>query len=159
MSLSPIQAVLVLTVVVALGFVWYYGGRGRWRSSLEARLVYGVPWGTVVTVAIVVSFYLLVQGGVRHWSRPLALPFVSWSYLYPTGLLTAGIAHASPEHLISNVIGTLTLAPIAEYAWGHYPPRVGAPMNRRGSSVPVPGKAGWPVPPCVLSWCFRACCS
>lgn len=148
MSLSPVQAVLALTVAVALGFVWYYGGRGRWRSSLEARLVYGVPWGTVVTVAIVVSFYLLVQGGVRHWSRPLALPFVSWSYLYPTGLLTAGIAHASPEHLISNVIGTLTLAPIAEYAWGHYPPSRGSSDESTGI-VGSGAEEGWLARPVV----------
>lgn len=139
MPISPIQAVLALTVAVALGFVWYYGGRGRWRPSLEDRFVYGVPWGTAVTVVVVVSFYLLAQGGARHWSEPLTLPFVSWSYLYPTGLLTAGIAHGSPDHLVSNMAGTLVLAPIAEYAWGHYPP---SSRNPDGSGSGLDGTVG-----------------
>jgi membrane associated rhomboid family serine protease len=122
MPISPVRIALVLTAAVALGFAWYHGGRGRWRSLVGDRFVYGVPWGTAVTVATVVAFYLLVQDGARHWNEPIVLPFVTWSYLYPTGLLTAGIAHGSPDHLASNVAGTLALAPIAEYAWGHYPP-------------------------------------
>lgn len=116
-----------MTVAGALGFIWYYEGRGRWRSLVEDRFVCGVPWGTAVTVAIVVAFYVLAQDGLRHWGDPVVLPFVTWSYFYPTGLLTAGIAHGSPDHLAGNMAGTLALAPITEYAWGHYPPsdRVG----------------------------------
>jgi membrane associated rhomboid family serine protease len=121
MPVEPVQAALVATIVAAVGFAWYAADRERWRSILEARFVHGVPWGTLVTVGVVVAFYLLAQGGLRHWSEPLTYPFITWSYLYPTGWLTAGIAHGSPEHLVSNMAGTLALAPIAEYAWGHYP--------------------------------------
>ncbi|WP_049923048.1 rhomboid family intramembrane serine protease [Halopiger djelfimassiliensis] len=122
MEIAPTQAALVATVLAAFGFVWYREGRGRWRRHLADRLLYGVPWGTAVTVGIIVAFYLFVQGGIRHWNEPLTLPFVTWSYFYPTGLLTAGIAHGSPDHLASNMAGTIVFGPIAEYAWGHYPP-------------------------------------
>ncbi|NUB91692.1 rhomboid family intramembrane serine protease [Haloterrigena sp. SYSU A121-1] len=122
MPVTPTQAVLVVTVLVALGFVWYTEGRGRWRSLAADRFVYGVPWGTVVTVAIVVTFYVLVQSDVRHVSDPVTLPFITWSYFYPMGLLTAGIAHGSPGHIAANMAGTLAFGPIVEYAWGHYPP-------------------------------------
>jgi membrane associated rhomboid family serine protease len=120
MSVEPVQVALVATIVAAVGFAWYAADRERWGSILEARFIYGVPWGTLVTVGIVVAFYLLAQGGFEHWGEPLTYPFITWSYLYPTGWLTAGIAHGSPEHLVSNMAGTLALAPIAEYAWGHY---------------------------------------
>ncbi len=112
---------LVLTVLVASVFAWYYGG-GRWRERVNDRLLYGIPWGTLVIVSINVGFYLLAQGGLTDWSDPLVFPFVSWSYFYPVGLLTSGIAHGSPSHLLSNMTATLALAPIAEYAWGHFPP-------------------------------------
>lgn len=121
MPVTPIRIVLVLTIVAALGFVWQYGEPDRWRSLVGDRFLYGVPWGTIVTVGIVVAFYLLAQGGLRHWGEPLTYPFITWSYFYSTGWLTAGIAHGSPEHLVANMVGTLAFAPIAEYAWGHYP--------------------------------------
>ena len=123
LPVSPTQIVLFVTLVCALAYVWYVSGRGTWHATASERLLYGVPWGTAVTVSIVLAFYLLVQRGLWQWSDPLFLPFISWSYFYPTGLLTAGIAHASPAHLLSNVAATLVLAPIAEYAWSHYPPR------------------------------------
>ncbi|MFW5973950.1 MAG: rhomboid family intramembrane serine protease, partial [Natrialbaceae archaeon] len=46
-----------------------------------------------------------------------------WSYSYLEGSLVAGFAHASPAHLTGNLIGTIVLAPLVEYAWSHYPPR------------------------------------
>ncbi|MCL9813222.1 rhomboid family intramembrane serine protease [Natranaeroarchaeum aerophilus] len=125
MSLSPTQVVLAATLLVALGFVWYYEGRGRWRTRLEDRFVYGIPWGTLVTVTIVVSFYVLAQAGARQWGDPLTLPYVTWSYFYPTGIVTSGIAHGGPGHLVSNMAGTLAVAPIVEYAWSHYPKKRG----------------------------------
>ncbi|WP_265110558.1 rhomboid family intramembrane serine protease [Halosolutus halophilus] len=146
MPITPTQAALVVTVVVALGFVWYTEGRDRWRSFVADRFVYGVPWGTVATVAIVVAFYVLVQSSVRHVSDPVTLPFVTWSYFYPTGLLTAGIAHASPGHVASNMAGTIAFAPIAEYAWGHYPP------STRSGTAGTDGDAtadGWLARPWV----------
>lgn len=122
MALEPTRIVLAVSILLAVGFVWYYGGRDRWRDLVDDRFLYGVPWGTLITVAIVVAFYALAQGGLFRWSEPVTLPFVSWSYFYPTGLLTAGIAHGSPAHLASNMAGTLAFAPIVEYVWSHYPP-------------------------------------
>jgi len=120
MSLAT-RLALVLTVLVALAFAWYYGG-GRWRERVDDRLLYGIPWGTLVVVSINVGFYLFVQGGLWNWVDPVVFPFVSWSYFYPVGLLTSGIAHGGPNHLLSNMTATLALAPIAEYAWSHFPP-------------------------------------
>lgn len=120
MAPSPTQVVLGATLFATLAIVWYYYGRGRWRAFAETRLLYGVPWGTLVTVAVVVAFYLFAQNGLWHWSDPVVYPFVSWSYFYPLGLVTAGIAHSSPAHIVSNLTATLVLAPIAEFAWGHY---------------------------------------
>ncbi|ARS90175.1 rhomboid family intramembrane serine protease [Natrarchaeobaculum aegyptiacum] len=137
MVVSPGQIALPLSVVAVLALVWYLEGRGRWRARLEERFVYGVPWGTVVTVAIVVAFYLFAQGGLRNWSEPVVFPFVTWSYFYPTGQLTAGIAHGSPDHLLSNMAATLAFAPIAEYVWGHYPPG-----RRDGRTGRTAGSAG-----------------
>jgi len=120
---SLVWSVLVLlTLGVAVGVAWWVDGRERWLPALRHRFYYGVPWGTLVSVALVLSVYLLLQGGLRDWHDPVVLPFRAWSYLYPTGLLTAGFAHSSPGHLLSNLFGTVVLAPIAEYAWGHYPP-------------------------------------
>jgi membrane associated rhomboid family serine protease len=121
MPITPTQVVFVLALAVTVGLAWYVDGRGRWRGALSDRLLYGVPWGTLLTVALVVAFYLLVQGGLPDWDDPVTLAFVSWSYLYPTGLLTAGVAHGGPDHLLSNMTATLVFGAIAEYAWGHYP--------------------------------------
>ena len=122
MTDSITSLALVFTLLVTVGFIWYVEGRGRWRARLEDRFVYGVPWGTVVTVTLIVGFYLLAQSGFRNWAEPVTFAFVSWSYFYPTGMLTAGIAHGSPQHLASNMAATLVIGPIVEYAWGHYPP-------------------------------------
>ena len=138
MVATPTRVGLVAALVFALGVVWYYEGRGRWRARLSDRFLFGVPWGTLVTVAAVVGFYLFGQGGLKHWETPIIYPFVTWSYFYPTGLLTAGIAHGSPGHIVGNMTGTLAFAPIVEYAWGHYPPsarnrdRLGGPTAGSG---------------------------
>ncbi|MFC4436653.1 MULTISPECIES: rhomboid family intramembrane serine protease [Natrialbaceae] len=145
MPVTPTQVVLVLTVVAALGFVWQCGERDRWRSLVGDRFLYGVPWGTMVTVGIVVAFYLLAQGGLRHWGEPLTYPFITWSYFYPTGWLTAGIAHGSPEHLVANTVGTLAFAPIAEYAWSHYPD----PSRNAGRARGQPAPDGWLTRPWI----------
>lgn len=117
---DPTRIVLATIVVLALAFAWRLGG--RWRARVSDRLLYGVPWGTLLVSLVVVGFYLLAQGGLWEWNSPVVFPFVSWSYFYPTGLLTAGIAHGSPGHLLSNMAGTVAFAPLVEYAWGHYPP-------------------------------------
>jgi membrane associated rhomboid family serine protease len=115
------QIALGVALVGSLLFAWYAGG-GRWRDRASDRLLYGIPWGTLVIVGLNVAFYLFAQGGLSHFEDPVFLPFVSWSYFYPLGMLTAGIAHGSAGHIIGNMAGTLVLAPIAEYAWGHRPP-------------------------------------
>ncbi|MFD1525060.1 rhomboid family intramembrane serine protease [Halolamina salina] len=94
---------------------------GRLPTRLRERFVLGVPWGTLVTLSGVLAVYLFLQGGYWHWYRPVVLPFRAWSYAEPLGMLVAGFAHAGPGHLLGNLFGALTLAPIVEYAIGHYP--------------------------------------
>jgi len=121
MPVEPTGVFVAVTLLGALLFAWAYAGRGRWHAAARRRWLYGVPWGSALTIAIVLAFYLFVQRGLWHWETPVVYPFVSWSYHYPFGMLTAGIAHGSAPHIVSNLSGTLVLAPIAEYAWGHYP--------------------------------------
>jgi membrane associated rhomboid family serine protease len=100
--------------------------RGRWGRRLRRRFLLGLPWGTLVTATLVLLVYLLLQGGLARPRAPTTLPFRAWSYFYPLGMATASFAHAGPGHLLGNLVGTLVLAPLAEYAWGHYPRRRGA---------------------------------
>lgn len=88
---------------------------------LRGRLIYGVPWGTLVTVGIVLGIYLFVQGGWTDWENPVTIPFRAWSYFYPTGMVLGGLSHNSSSHLIGNLTGTIVLGPLAEHVWGHYP--------------------------------------
>ncbi|QSG07377.1 rhomboid family intramembrane serine protease [Halapricum desulfuricans] len=130
-------AALLVTLSVAAGTVLYYGGWERWRALTADRLVYGIPWGTLIAVALVTAFYLLAQNGLTDWGDPLTLPFVSWSYFYPLGVVSSGFAHGSPAHLVSNMTGTLAFGLVAEYAWGHYPPA------RRDRDSLLAGDGGW----------------
>jgi membrane associated rhomboid family serine protease len=95
--------------------------RGRWGHALRRRFVLGVPWGTLLTVAGVAGVYLFVQGGLDHPRNPIALPFHAWSYFYPLGMLAAPFSHAGLNHVTGNLQATLLFAPVAEYAWGHFP--------------------------------------
>jgi membrane associated rhomboid family serine protease len=124
----PLQQLVVVAVVVAsLAIVRYVDGPGGgWGRRLRRRLLAGVPWGTLVVCAVVLAFYLFVQGGFDHWYSPVVIPYRAWSYFYPLGVLTAGLAHGGPGHLLGNLVGTLVFAPIAEYAWGHFPTRRGS---------------------------------
>ncbi|QLG47685.1 rhomboid family intramembrane serine protease [Natrinema halophilum] len=92
----------------------------RWRDIAQQRLLYGVPWGTIVVIAFVLCVYLFVQSGFTDFDNPVTIPFRTWSYFYPLGMATAAFSHAGPGHLIGNLTGTVVAAPIAEYAWGHY---------------------------------------
>ncbi len=124
---SPWVAVVVGALVASAAVAWFTDGRRRQlHDRLRSRLLLGVPWGTLVSVAFVLAVYLLVQGGVDHWNNPVTLPFRAWSYLYPLGVVTAPFSHGGPGHLLGNLAGTLVLAPIVEYAWGHYPSERGA---------------------------------
>ncbi|TMT87925.1 rhomboid family intramembrane serine protease [Haloterrigena sp. H1] len=118
----------LLAVVVAASLIgsiavvrWVHRPVRRWRDVARARLVYGVPWGSLVVIAFVLAVYLFVQSGLADFDDPVTIPFRTWSYFYPLGMATASFSHAGPGHLIGNLAGTAVVAPIAEYAWGHYP--------------------------------------
>jgi membrane associated rhomboid family serine protease len=116
---------VVLTLVVGVVVALALDDRDL-AGRLRARFLLGVPWGTLVVVGLVFTVYLLVQGGLNHWHRPVTIPFRAWSYLYPLGILASGFTHVSPGHLLGNLFGTLALAPLVEYAWGHYSRERGA---------------------------------
>ena len=99
---------------------------GRWGRRLRSRLVMGIPWGTLVTVLFVAGVYLGLQQGYQSPRHPLHIPFTSWSYFYPLGVLTAPFSHQSLGHVTGNLLGTLALAPLAEYAFSHFPRTRGA---------------------------------
>jgi len=122
-TLSTVLTLLVVaTVLGSLLAVRHIDGlQGTVGRRLRARLLMGVPWGTLVVVAGVLAVYLFLQDGVTHWNRPVVVPYRAWSFLYPTGILASGFSHNGPGHLIGNLIGTVVLAPICEYAWGHFP--------------------------------------
>jgi membrane associated rhomboid family serine protease len=94
----------------------------EWNPVLSARrrLLFGLPIGTLLTVGLVGSFFLFVQGWWSHGSV-LSLPFTSWSLRYPLGMVTAPIAHQSQGHLLGNLVGFVVFGTIGEYAVSHYP--------------------------------------
>ena len=94
---------------------------GAWTRALRSRFLLGVPWGTLVVVAGVVGVYLFVQSGLENPDRPVVIPFRSWSYLYPEGILWSTFAHANRGHITGNLLSTLVAGGIAEYAYGHFP--------------------------------------
>ncbi|WP_135363161.1 rhomboid family intramembrane serine protease [Halosimplex halophilum] len=98
----------------------------RWGDRLRARFVLGVPWGTLLTVLGVLLVYWVVQGGWEHPNSPLVIPFRSWSYFYPLGVLVAGFAHNGVGHITGNLVGTVVFAPVVEYYLGHYPTERGS---------------------------------
>ena len=122
--LALTRLAVALAVVLSALVAWRFDARDR-TATLRARFLAGVPWGTLLTVLGVLTVYLFVQGGFSHWYDPLALPFRAWSYGYPLGIALSSFAHVGPGHLIGNLVGTLALAPLAEYAWGHYPDEQG----------------------------------
>ncbi|MFB6104405.1 MAG: rhomboid family intramembrane serine protease [Halobacteriaceae archaeon] len=125
--LAPaLRMILVGGLLISVSLMWWLDRpNGRWIGRVRNRLLLGVPWGTLVSIGLVLAVYLGLQHGYRDWTTPLTLPYVSWSYLYPLGVLTAGFAHTGPSHLLGNLFGTVVLAPIVEYTWGHYPRRRG----------------------------------
>ncbi|AFK19245.1 rhomboid family intramembrane serine protease [Haloferax mediterranei ATCC 33500] len=116
----------VATLLVAVVALTLADRPSRLATALRRRFLFGLPWGTLVSVGGVLFVYLFVQDGLSSWYRPMVIPFRAWSYFYPLGMATAAFSHSGAGHLIGNLIGTLTLAPVAEYAWGHYPTRRGS---------------------------------
>lgn len=123
-----IRAGILVALAGSVAVIWRIDRpQGRWGTRLRSRLLLGVPWGTLVVMGVVLSVYLFVQRGIDDWHGPLVMPFYQWSYLYPVGVLTAPLSHANAGHVTGNLLGTAVLAPLAEYAWSHFP-------TRRGSS-------------------------
>jgi membrane associated rhomboid family serine protease len=122
---------VVLAAACSIALVWWLDDvRGERVAALRSRFLLGVPWATLLVLAFVLAVYLFVQGGIDGWYSPSVLPFRAWSYLYPLGILTAPFSHTGAGHLLGNLVGTLSFAPIAEYAWGHYP-------DERDGSLPA----------------------
>ncbi|MFC7069103.1 rhomboid family intramembrane serine protease [Halobaculum lipolyticum] len=117
-----VAALVAVALVVALERL---AGTDR-GPVIRRRLLAGVPWGTLTVSAFVLAVYLFVQGGWSHWNSPVVIPFRAWSYLAPLGVVVSPFAHANPGHLLGNLFGTLAVAPLVEYAVGHYPRRRGA---------------------------------
>ena len=125
MESLPVELLQRVGVVIALLFslamVFFLDRPSTLGARLRRRFVLGVPWGTLVTVVLVLTVYLVLQGGYDHWYSPVTIPFRAWSYFYPLGMASAAFSHGGAGHLVGNLVGTLTLAPLAEYAWGHFP--------------------------------------
>ncbi|WP_222919059.1 rhomboid family intramembrane serine protease [Natrinema sp. SYSU A 869] len=123
LSLTALLTVLVAAVLVGSIAVVRRVHRPtrRWRDVLQSRFVYGVPWGSLIVIAFVVCVYLFVQDGITNVDDPVTIPYRTWSYFYPLGMATAAFSHAGPSHLIGNLAGTVVVAPLAEFIWGHYP--------------------------------------
>ena len=121
LSALPIHEIALLaTIAVSVVVLSRLDGGLEPIASLRSRFLYGVPWGTLVSMAIVIGVYLFIQGGINDRYAPTVIPFRAWSYFDPIAVLLSGFAHANYGHLRGNMIGTLALAPLAEYAFGHY---------------------------------------
>jgi len=119
-------AAMVVTATLALYGIYRLDGRRRWGGTLRRRFVLGVPWGTVIVAGFVLAVYLFVQGAFGRLHEPVVVPFRSWSYRYPLGMVTAPFAHGDLGHLTGNLLSTVVFAPLVEYAWGHYPTERGS---------------------------------
>jgi len=136
---------LLLAGLVAVAAVYWLDGRRRWGRHLRQRFVLGVPWGTVVVVAVVVAVYLFIQGAFGRLREPVVVAFRSWSYRYPLGMVTAAFAHSGLSHVTGNLLSTVVFAPVAEYAWGHFPTERGSQSFAAYRTNPYARIAGFVV--------------
>ncbi len=118
------QVALGAALVVSLLVARRLGG-GSFARIRRRRLLLGLPWGTLLTIGVVLVVYLFVQGGWTNPYSPMVVPFRAYSYFYPLGVALAGLAHNGFGHLLGNVLGALAYGSLAEYAWSHYPTRRG----------------------------------
>ena len=118
---GPLLGRLLLGVglVVALAGLAAMSRPRDWYRRLTDRLLFGMPWGTVVLMAVLLAVYGGLQDGFGA-ADPIVLPFRAWSYLDPVGMVVAGLAHANTSHLIGNLLGTLLLGSVTESLWGHH---------------------------------------
>jgi len=120
-SLWVLVGALVFSAVVVLRV----GTDRRPLARLRSRLLLGVPWGTLVVCLGLLGVYYGLQGGGEP-GGPVVVGFRSWSYTYPPGMVLAPFAHSGQGHLTGNLFSTVAFAPLAEYAWSHYPTRRGS---------------------------------
>lgn len=96
-----------------------------WANRLRSRLLLGVPWGTALTVLLLLAVFLYVQGAysgdIFDPRTPVTYAFTAWSYEYPLGMLTASFSHGSFSHLLGNLIALVVFGSIAEYGYSHFP--------------------------------------
>ena len=135
--LETVSVVLLLFVLVGIGALISRFSDVDLLDSLRERFVYGVPWGTAIVIILLYFIYTVVQGAGSP-GGPIVEGFRSWSLWYPQGTIFSSFTHASDGHLRGNAFGTLAFAPIAEYAWRHYPDdnaRIQHPIARIGVFV------------------------
>ncbi|MEF8830822.1 MAG: rhomboid family intramembrane serine protease [Halobacteriales archaeon] len=118
-STQRVGVVVVLALSLA-AILWLERDRD-WGRHLRARLVMGVPWGTLLVSLGVLSVFLFLQDGWNHWRNPVTIPYHAWSYFSPFGVLVAAFSHAGSSHLVGNLTATLVVMPLAEYVFGHFP--------------------------------------
>jgi len=128
-DVGVLEAASLWAMLVAVAFSAYVllrirTGR-RPLAKLRARLLLGVPWGTAIVVAALLFIYYVVQGA-GDLGQPVVVGFRSWSYSYPLGMVLGPFSHSSDGHITGNLVSTVAFAPIAEYAWSHYPTRRGS---------------------------------
>lgn len=129
------QLVLVGTAALSVGVLYRIAApQGRWARRLRSRLLLGVPWGTLLVLAVLLAVFLFVQGAysgdVFDPRQPVTYAFTAWSYEYPLGVLTAAFSHGSFGHFFGNAIGLVVFGSIAEYAYSHFPLDRGAQAHR-----------------------------
>ena len=115
------QLAILATAIASVLLVWWFDRARGFGETRRKRLLLGIPWGTLVSILLVLGVYLFVQDGWGHWFAPVVIPYRSWSYLYPLGIATSAFTHNGVAHLTGNLIGTVVLGSLAEFAWGHYP--------------------------------------
>lgn len=112
-------AALTVVAGTAVAVALARGEPGPTRWPDRGDLVAGVPWATVVVAALVVTVYAVVQRAAGAWQSPLVVPFTSWSYAHPVGVVVAPFAHAGPTHLVDNLVGLVVFGVLVEAAVGH----------------------------------------
>jgi len=127
---------LTLAVALAVAGLAAMGQPRVWYRRLTDRLLFGVPWGTLIVMGILLAVYAGLQDGFGA-DKPIVLPFRAWSYLDPVGMLVAGLAHSNTSHLLGNLLGTLIFGSLAEWLWGHHTTRLEATRLQRAWTHPI----------------------
>ncbi|MGK2229859.1 MAG: membrane associated rhomboid family serine protease [Methanobacteriota archaeon] len=111
-ALSVVLILLAVTAYVSRPSVLHTTAR-----RARERFVAGLPLGTFVIVSVNVVFFVFAQRA--YTGDVLTVPYLSWSYVYPTGFLTGPVGHAGVPHIVGNLTATVVFAPVVEYVVGH----------------------------------------